>query len=668
MTVTKKKKIIYISISGVLVTLVALYAGFPWLVSQVIHSRLASQGMRDVQIHVDYPGLSQVMVKRLSFHGPLAESEIKVEIPKITVNYELTGLLVGQLQSVQIPDVNIQMQLPDTVSGKLTKQPTLAVPIGFLSGQWLAEVPVEEIMLDRLQLQAGTTANTVYRLQLNAQLRFKHLQLVGELSLPQLKAPLTFLAGAGQTGQAHVHLVSKLVSGVETETPLLAIEVRPPDNNQPSVLKGELHTQFDRLLPVITPVLSSFYPSLRSAAGLKGELSSQWQVNVVNNQWQLKGNANIASLSGQWGELTLPHSEWQATYQLVANQFESQSSLKSFQQKLRVDLLTQHDTDTGKGQTRFKLVPVEFDNDTMRLSNVVKDWPWRRDLPWELPIDLTQGQVSASGTIDWNKQLDVTGQLQLTELGGHYNKMSFEGIKGTLDLAYRGGIQTRKPVPLRVKSINVGFPIKDVSMTFALSPKPKQALPIINVKQFEALLLGGRAYGGPFDYDFNRKKNTFDVQLEGLAVHDLMELERQEGLAGDGLLDGSLPIEIIDNKIVIKKGTLSARKPGGTIQYKPTDKVAALAKSNTGVKLIVNALSNFKYDVLDVKTDYLPEGDLHLKVRLQGSNPEWQEGQPINLNLNVQENIPALLRSLQLSSEISEKVRKRVEEKSNTAR
>ncbi len=664
MTVTRKKKIIYISISGVLVILGALYTGFPWLLTQLIRSQLADRGMRDIQVQVDYPGMSQVMVQSLSFHGPVAEGDIKVEIPKITVNYQLMGLVAGQLQSVQIPDVNIQMQLPATQSGKQTKQPTVAVPIGFLSGQWLAEVPVEELMLDRLQLEAGTASSRVYRVRLNAQLRFKHLQLVGELSLPQLTAPLTFLAGAGQTGQAHVHLVS----GVEGEPPLLAIEVRPPDNNQPSVLKGELHTQFDRLLPVMTPVLSSFYPSLRSAAGLKGELNSQWQVNVVNDQWQLKGKANIASLSGQWGELTIPHSEWQASYQLVANQFESQSTLKSFQQKVRVDLLTQHDTDTGQGQTSFKLVPVEFDNDTMRLANFVKDWAWPRDLPWDLPIDVTQGQVSASGTVDWNKRLDVKGQLQLNGLGGHYNEMSFEGIQATMDLAYEDGIQTLKPVPLTVESVNVGFPIKDVSMTFALSPKPKQGLPVVTVKQFEAFMLGGRAYSGPFDYDFYREKNTFEVQLEGLAVHELMELERQEGLAGDGFLDGSLPIEITDHKVIIKEGTLSARKPGGTIQYKPTDKVAALAKSNTGVDLIVKALSNFKYDVLDVKTNYLPGGDLHLKVRIQGSNPEWQEGQPINLNLNLQENIPALLRSLQLSSEISEKVRKRVEEKSDTAR
>jgi hypothetical protein len=191
---------------------------------------------------------------------------------------------------------------------------------------------------------------------------------------------------------------------------------------------------------------------------------------------------------------------------------------------------------------------------------------------------------------------------------------------------------------------------------------------VVNIKRFEAFMLGGRAYSGPFVYDFYREKNAFVLQLEGIALDDLMELERQEGLSGDGRLDGRMPIEIVNNEIVISEGKLTARDPGGVIKYEPTARVAALAKTNTSVGLMVKALSNFQYEVLDVTSDYLAGGDLRLKVRLQGHNPDWQQGQPINLNLNLEENIPALLRSLQLSNEISEEVRKRVEEKSKQAR
>ena len=87
-----------------------------------------------------------------------------------------------------------------------------------------------------------------------------------------------------------------------------------------------------------------------------------------------------------------------------------------------------------------------------------------------------------------------------------------------------------------------------------------------------------------------------------------------------------------------------------------------MAKSNASLDLVLKALSNFQYQVLDVISDYKAGGDLTLRVRLEGKNPDWQGGQPINLNLKLQENIPTLLRSLQLSDEISEKVKKRYQD------
>ena len=79
--------------------------------------------------------------------------------------------------------------------------------------------------------------------------------------------------------------------------------------------------------------------------------------------------------------------------------------------------------------------------------------------------------------------------------------------------------------------------------------------------------------------------------------------------------------------------------------------------------MVVDALTDFQYHKLDVSTDYQPGGNLILRVSLKGKNPNWQSGRPVNLNLNLEENIPALLRGLQLSGEITERVRKHYKEK-----
>ena len=132
----------------------------------------------------------------------------------------------------------------------------------------------------------------------------------------------------------------------------------------------------------------------------------------------------------------------------------------------------------------------------------------------------------------------------------------------------------------------------------------------------------------------------------------------REGLQGTGRLDGQLPIEITPEGIEVVHGQLSVRAPGGDIRYLPTEKVLTLAQTNPSVKMVVEVLSNFQYHVLDVISDYKPGGDLTLQIHLEGKNPDWQAGQPVHLNLNLEENIPLLLRSLQLSDEITERVRK----------
>ena len=51
---------------------------------------------------------------------------------------------------------------------------------------------------------------------------------------------------------------------------------------------------------------------------------------------------------------------------------------------------------------------------------------------------------------------------------------------------------------------------------------------------------------------------------------------------------------------------------------------------------------------------YDDEGDLVMKMRLSGVNPEMDPNQPVILNLNVENNIPDMLRSLQAVRSIEE--------------
>jgi hypothetical protein len=247
--------------------------------------------------------------------------------------------------------------------------------------------------------------------------------------------------------------------------------------------------------------------------------------------------------------------------------------------------------------------------------------------------------------------------VEVVKFGGRYKKTALVAMNATAELALDEGPRTTKEARAQVELLDIGFPVKNITAHFELAPHARTRAPVLQVKKLTAELLGGRVRSEPFTWIPGKDTHRIVVELEGIGVNDIMRLEQRQDLHGTGRLDGRIPIEFTREGIHVKQGTLSARPPGGDIRYLPTAKVLALAKTNASIKMVVDALGNFQYHKMDVTSDYKPSGDLVLKVQLAGKNPNWQSGLPVNLNLNVEENIPALLRSLQLSGEISERVR-----------
>jgi hypothetical protein len=76
--------------------------------------------------------------------------------------------------------------------------------------------------------------------------------------------------------------------------------------------------------------------------------------------------------------------------------------------------------------------------------------------------------------------------------------------------------------------------------------------------------------------------------------------------------------------------------------------------------LVVRAMQNFNFSVLNSTVNYDQDGKLILGLRLEGSSPDVRDGHPIVLNINLEEDIPALMTSLQLSGRVNEAVTEKV--------
>ena len=642
-------------LAGIIALLGLCYASLPWVLVGLIKHNLAARGLSDIKLRVDHPNWHGIRLHSLAFTAIAGEQQFFCEVPNVEVTYHLMELVTGTVARIRVPVVAVRIQ---SAAGSAPFGQTTALPLAtLLSGQWLSQLPVRELLLEQLSAEARTPADTVYTLQLSGELRDAQLQVNGDIRLPKpAQRPIVFSINAQHTGEVRL-----LVSSIDqTATPMLDLRVNPVAVDKDSLkqdpidLNGVLTAKLDTLVPMVLPLLGA----ADWKAGLEGYLKSHWQAKVTDSHWQVTGEAAVHALGGRWRDQVLPRGELTSKFDVDSQRVTLSSTLRVAEQAVVLETKGVHQFASGDGHADLTLRPVVFSDAGFVLSRLRKDWPY--------PFDITAGRVSGSGRLVWQKaivrQLEPQIFIKLNKLGGHYSNMIFAGLSGELALTYGEGVRTSKDAQLHIDVVDIGFPVEKIDVRFALAPLPKTVLPLVRVQSFNAQLLGGTARSGPFELNFGRDKNAFVVQLEQIGLNDIMKLEQQEGLEGSGVLDGQIPIEISSKDIFVTHGQLSARKPGGVIRYTPTPKVAALAQSNASVGMMVKALSNFRYQVLDVISNYKPGGDLTLQVRLEGKNPDWQRGQPVNLNLNLHENIPALLRSLQLSEDITERVRKRYQD------
>ena len=97
----------------------------------------------------------------------------------------------------------------------------------------------------------------------------------------------------------------------------------------------------------------------------------------------------------------------------------------------------------------------------------------------------------------------------------------------------------------------------------------------------------------------------------------------------------------------------------GTISYQPED---STAMKKAGLPdFVIKAMEDFRYHTLQTKVSYQPDGQLDLSIRLQGKSPRIDSNRPIHLNLNVEQNLLYLLKSLGYSGAISQEIEKAIQ-------
>ena len=285
---------------------------------------------------------------------------------------------------------------------------------------------------------------------------------------------------------------------------------------------------------------------------------------------------------------------------------------------------------------------------------------------WPPLLSLTQGKVKGEGkvTFDLNKQSLKKGvaTLMLNDISGIYDTILFQGLTTNLSLSAGPKVFTLATEALQVKQINKGFifgPLRAAGMYEAGWENPTEGK--LMVQDVYADVIGGSVTTPAQVFDLSKDKQSLVLTLDNIDLGLLLQQHPSSELSGSGRISGTVPIEITAKGVSVPNGVVAARPPGGQLQLH-SERAEALAKSQPSMKLITDALEDFHYTVLASEVSYDEDGKLLLALRLEGRNPALENGRPVHFNINLEEDLPAMIASIQLSNQISDLVKKRLQE------
>ena len=285
---------------------------------------------------------------------------------------------------------------------------------------------------------------------------------------------------------------------------------------------------------------------------------------------------------------------------------------------------------------------------------------------WPPLLSLNSGRLSgqASLSLPPGAHLPVmTGHMEAKGLAGIYDRSELNGLDLRLQLRSDGQQLALDLNELRLAEINPGLPIGPVQIKGryqAALAQPDKGL--LQIDRAHTVLMGGQVQLTPGQWNLADSALLLPLEVQGVELEQLFILYPTEGLAGSGTLDGQLPLRIDASGASISQGQLSVRQPGGHLQFQ-SERIRALGRSNPAMQLVTQSLEDFRYQVLSTRLDYDQQGKLNLAMRLEGQNPAIEQGRPIHFSINLEEDIPSLLASLQLTDKVNEVIRQRVQQR-----
>lgn len=382
---------------------------------------------------------------------------------------------------------------------------------------------------------------------------------------------------------------------------------------------------------------------------LVGELS-----NATDN-WQYKGGMRSDLLTINTGKERIQINTITARMQAnaeklaISGNFSPNDIAGSFEYKLAQDLAK---TKAGELTVRSKK-PVDLVAGNKKLSQLLTPWPF--------PFDLLSGSITMTSAATWSQknEFSLKSRLKLTDTGGYLNELVFSGLSFDHQLKLIPRIESTARSKLSVAHLDSGVGIDHISADILLVATGSNTLPELDIKGLNGQIFGGTFSADDFVFDPNSKKNSLRINASNIDLAEIVRTQQLSDISATGRIDGSLPVEIDENGINIKNGAFINGVRNGIIRYNPPA-VSDELQQNPVTGIALDALRDFRYSYLSAGVNFTEDGNLSVNLQLKGTSPELDTRRPVHLNINTEQNLISLLKSLRYAEGLSEDIDKKV--------
>lgn len=311
---------------------------------------------------------------------------------------------------------------------------------------------------------------------------------------------------------------------------------------------------------------------------------------------------------------------------------------------MRLDLAGSHDGRTGRGGADLKLRPFTPSKPGELVPALAG---WFRD---------GSGTVGLKASFGWGKgAAPGKAELMLMEVALSGDTISLEGVNTVLTATSLRPLVMPPGQLLAIGALQAGIPLQNGQIGFGIDRSG-----VLSIDRADFTWAGGVVRAEPGRFALAEARRAVVLHAERLDLAQVLALAPVDGLQATGTLTGQLPVAFESGAFRLDQGTLAASGPG-IIRYDPANPPAFL-KSNGNAALLTQALANFHYTELSLTLDGAVGADMKASLHVKGKNPEFYDGYPVNLNLNISGALMSILRQGVGAYQLPDQVRERLEQ------